>query len=217
MAARLPTRSSPATPALGESITRMGDTVPDTLEAVAWPVRTERLVLRPATTEDVEAIWCYRRLEAVSHWLPRLAPTLEGFRRHQEEPSRMAKTLVMELEGRVIGDLMLAVEDAWAQAEVADRARSTQVELGWVLHPDHAGRGLATEAVRELIRICFDDLGAHRVTASSYAGNETSWRLMERVGMRRESYGVRESLHRSGEWLDSVGYALLAEEWRASR
>jgi RimJ/RimL family protein N-acetyltransferase len=36
---------------------------------------------------------------------------------------------------------------------------------------------------------------------------------MERVGMRREIHAVRESLHRSGRWLDTVGYALLADEW----
>jgi hypothetical protein len=32
--------------------------------------------------------------------------------------------------------------------------------------------------------------------------------------MRRETYTVRESLHRSGEWLDGMEYALLADEWR---
>jgi RimJ/RimL family protein N-acetyltransferase len=37
---------------------------------------------------------------------------------------------------------------------------------------------------------------------------------MERLGMRREAHAVRESLHRSGEWLDSLTYALLAEEYR---
>jgi RimJ/RimL family protein N-acetyltransferase len=37
---------------------------------------------------------------------------------------------------------------------------------------------------------------------------------MERLGMRREEHNVRDSLHRSGEWLDGLGYALLAEEWR---
>ena len=34
--------------------------------------------------------------------------------------------------------------------------------------------------------------------------------------MRREVHTRRESLHRSGEWLDAMGYALLAEEWRGS-
>jgi RimJ/RimL family protein N-acetyltransferase len=39
---------------------------------------------------------------------------------------------------------------------------------------------------------------------------------MERVGLRRETHAVRESLHRSGRWLDVVGYALLADEWPAT-
>ena len=108
---------------------------------------------------------------------------------------------------------MLRREDAWAQRDVTDRARNTQAELGWVLDPAHAGHGYATEAVRELIRHCFEDLGVHRVVANSFLDNEPSWRLMERVGMRRELHAVRESLHRSGRWLDTVGYALLAEEW----
>ena len=68
--------------------------------------------------------------------------------------------------------------------------------------------------MRELLRVCFDELGLRRVTADCFAANEASWRLMERVGMRREVHTLRESLHRSGEWLDGLGYALLADEWR---
>jgi RimJ/RimL family protein N-acetyltransferase len=186
------------------------------LEAVSWPVRTARLQLRAATPQDAEATWAFRRLETVSHWMTRGTGTFEEYRAVFEHPPRLAKTLVVELEGRVIGDLMLAVEDAWAQAEVAEQACGVQAELGWVLHPDYAGHGYATEAVRELIRICFTDLGLRRVTANCFADNVASWRLMERVGMRRELYAVRESLHRSGKWLDGMGYALLADEWRPS-
>jgi RimJ/RimL family protein N-acetyltransferase len=83
-----------------------------------------------------------------------------------------------------------------------------------VLDPTHTGSGYATEAVRELLRYCFDELTVHRVTANCFLANDTSWRLMERVGMRRETHAVSESLHRSGRWLDTVGYALLADEWR---
>jgi len=126
------------------------------------------------------------------------------------DPASLAKTLIVELEGEVIGDLMLAVEDAWAQTEIAQQAQGALADLGWVLHPDHAGHGYATEAVRELIRLCFEDLGLRRVTANCFADNTASWRLMERVGMRRETYAVKESLHRSGEWLDTMGYGLLA-------
>jgi RimJ/RimL family protein N-acetyltransferase len=52
------------------------------------------------------------------------------------------------------------------------------------------------------------------VTAACGADTDASWRRMERVGKRREAHIVRDSLHRSGEWLDGLGYALLADEWR---
>ncbi|MDX6301395.1 MAG: hypothetical protein QOF53_2609 [Nocardioidaceae bacterium] len=183
-------------------------------DTLTWPVRTDRLALRPAAPGDLEATWEYRRLPEVSRWIPRAPATLEEYRRGFVDPAALDRTLVVELEHDVIGDMMLKVEDAWAQAEVADRARGVEAELGWVLHPAQAGRGYATEAVRALIRLCFADLGLRRVTASCFAANEGSWRLMERVGMRREQYAVRDSLHRSGEWLDGMGYALLAEECR---
>jgi RimJ/RimL family protein N-acetyltransferase len=186
------------------------------LAAVGWPVRTDRLLLRPATLADLEATWAFRQLGTVGHWLTSAAGSVEEYRAVYETPGRLDQALVVELDGVVIGDLMVRVEDGWAQHEVAEQARGVQAELGWVFDPGHGGRGYATEAVRELIRICFTDLGLRRVTANCFADNEASWRLMERVGMRRELYTVRESLHRSGEWLDGMGYALLAEEWRES-
>ncbi len=185
------------------------------LDAVAWPVRTDRLVLRRATPADVEATWAYRRLPEVGRWLSADSPTLEEYRERVGEPGRLERTLVVELAGVVIGDLMIRVEDAWAQVEVKEQARGVQAELGWVLDPGHQGKGYATEAVRALLGLCFDALGLRRVTAGCYAPNEASWRLMERVGMRCEVHTVRDSLHRSGEWVDALGYALLADEWRA--
>ncbi|GIF37183.1 GNAT family N-acetyltransferase [Actinoplanes xinjiangensis] len=185
-----------------------------TLAALSWPLRTERLSLRPATVDDTGATWHFRRRADVSNWITRAPATLEEHRSWFEAPDTLARTLLIEHGGTVVGDVMVKIEDAWAQAEIAERARGAQAELGWVLDPDHAGRGYATEAVRELLRLCFEDLGLHRVTATCFAANEASWRLMERVGMRREFHTVRDSLHRSGEWLDCLGYALLADEWK---
>lgn len=184
------------------------------LDAVGWPVRTERLVLRPATPADTEPTWRYRQLEPVSRWLTRAPRTPADYRAYFENPESLVKTLVMERDGVVIGDLMVAVGDGWAQAERAGEAHGVQAELGWVLDPAHEGHGYATEAVRELLRLCFTELGLRRVEADCFAANEPSWRLMERVGMRRESHTRRDALHRSGEWLDGMSYGLLAEEWR---
>jgi RimJ/RimL family protein N-acetyltransferase len=186
-------------------------------------LHTERLTLRPAAVEDADPTWKFRQLAEVNEWLTGCPDDIDGYRDLFTDPARLAATVVVELghdtgsgnSGEVIGDFMLRREDAWAQLEVADEARGAQAELGWVLDPAYAGHGYATEAVRELLRYCFEDLGVRRVVANCFLGNDSSWRLMERVGMRRESHAVRESLHRSGEWLDTVTYALLADEWTA--
>lgn len=185
------------------------------IAALSWPKRTERLSLRPVTAGDLEALWQIRRQESVGRWMTSASVDRRAFREVMADGDRMAKTLVIERDGVVIGDLMLAPEDAWAQSEVAEQARGVQAEIGWCLDPAAAGQGLATEAVHELIRIAFEDLGLRRLVAHAFAANEPSRRLMERVGMRAEDHRVKESLHRSGEWMDGVSYALLAEEWSA--
>jgi RimJ/RimL family protein N-acetyltransferase len=187
------------------------------LSAVPWPVRTARLVIRPATADDLDATWAFRRLPEVVEWITSDVQERETYAEMFLAPDRLASTLVVEHDGRVVGDLMVRIEDAWSQAEVRDGARGVQAELGWVLDPAYGGQGLATEAVTELVRICFEDLGLRRVTALCFADNEPSWRLMERVGLRRESHNLADSLHRSRGWLDGYGYALLADQWRASR
>ncbi|HXH79365.1 GNAT family protein [Nocardioides sp.] len=179
---------------------------------LSWPRVTERLTLRPATPDDADAMFGYRSLEHVSRWMTQL-PT-DARQWHADCDQRWPFALVICRDDKVIGDLFLKTEDAWAQAEVRDRAHDVFAEIGWCLSPAHAGQGLATEAVRELLAIAFDGLGLRRVTANCFADNEPSWRLMERVGMRREAHNVSDTLHRDGEWYDGLVYALLADEWR---
>jgi RimJ/RimL family protein N-acetyltransferase len=187
----------------------------DALETVGWPVVTPRLTLRRARVEDADALFAYRSLPEVDRWLTQRFADVEVWRAHLAEPDRLATTLVVEAAGEVVGDLYLAVRDGWAQRDVADRPHHDEAEIGWALAPQHQGHGYATEAVRALLRVCFEDLGLRRVVANAFAANEPSWRLMERLGMRREGVGVRDSLHRDLGWVDGVVYALLAEEWRA--
>jgi RimJ/RimL family protein N-acetyltransferase len=185
----------------------------DDIAALSWPKRTERLAIRPVTKDDFEALWQIRRQESVGRWMTSSSQDWDQFAEGMSDEDRMGKTLVIELDGRVVGDLMIAPEDPWAQAEVVEQAKGVQAEIGWCLDPALEGNGYATEAVRELIRLAFEELGLRRLVAQCFAANEPSWRLMERVGMRREVHNVKESLHRSGEWMDGMAYALLAEEW----
>ena len=95
------------------------------------------------------------------------------------------------------------------------QAEGVQAELGWSLRPRGDRQRLCDRGRQELLRICFDELGLRRVTADCFAANAPSYRLMERVGMRRETSSVADGLHPSGEWMGGYGYALLADEWRA--
>ena len=183
---------------------------------LAWPKRTERLTLRLLEDADVEALWRIRSQPVVAEWMTSLSADLEAFREAMREPFRIQSTIVVEVDGTVIGDLMIRVEDPWAQTEVKQSAAGKQAELGWCFDPDFQGRGYATEGVVELLRISFGELRLHRVIANCFADNAPSWRIMEKVGMRREAHNVRDSLHRQRGWCDGFTYALLADEYAAA-
>lgn len=182
-----------------------------------WPLRTDRLEIRACTPDDLGAVWEYRRLPDVNRWLGPAPQTREAFDELYLDPDRLATTLVITRTDDdavvIIGDIMLKVGDAWAQREVIDQARGVEAELGWCLAPEYSRRGYANEAVRAVIDLCFGTLGLRRVHAGCFAANEPSWKLMERLGMRREEFSRKTALHRSGEWMDGMNYGILAEEW----
>jgi RimJ/RimL family protein N-acetyltransferase len=181
------------------------------LDDVTWPVTTERLSFRPSTADDAAAFFAYRSRPEVSDWLPRLALEESVVAERFTDEEFRKRTLVVEVDGRVVGDLYLHLGDSWAHAEAGEAPG--QAEIGWALDPAYQGRGLAREAVRALLDLCFTGLGLRRVTAICFADNTASWRLMEKLGMRREAHTVKDALHRDRGWLDGYTYALLAEEW----
>jgi RimJ/RimL family protein N-acetyltransferase len=189
--------------------------VSPSLDDVDWPVRTDRLLLRRSTPADFEATWAYRSDPAVADWLTRLPDSRAQYQEWYASPQMQDTRVVVEHDGALVGELHLEVKDGWAQVEVQDRAVGCEAEIGWVLAPEHQGQGYGTEAVAALLSICFEQLGVRRVTAGCFTDNVPSWRLMERLGMRREAHSRRDGLHRTRGWLDGYEYALLAEEWAA--
>lgn len=188
-----------------------------TLDDIAWPRRTERLLIRRATAGDVAARWAFRRLPEVAEWL-RTAWTDEAtFAGWATDPANLADQLVVQVDGTVVGDAMVQLRSPWAQTEVAEQAEDVEALLAWNLDPSVQGRGYATELAEELLVITFDELGLRRVVAELFADNRPSRRLMERIGMRLENHNLRDTLHRERGWLDGMAYALLADEWRERR
>ena len=190
--------------------------MPLTLDDVDWPLRTDRLLIRRIRPEDAEATFRYRSDPAFGQWATSLPDDLDAWRRRYTDPEFLGAILAAERDGEVVGDLMVLVHDAYAQREVADHAVQVEAEIGWGIAPEHQGQGLATEAGRALLELCFDTLGLRRVLASTFEANEASWRVVERLGMRLESRTRKAGLHRDHGWSDERVYALLAEEWAGS-
>jgi ribosomal-protein-alanine N-acetyltransferase len=86
-------------------------------------------------------------------------------------------------------------------------------EIGWAIGRPHQGRGYATEAARALVAYAFETLRCHRVIATCQPENPASWRVMEKLGMRREAHFRQCLLQDTGEWWDEYFYALLAGEY----
>lgn len=183
------------------------------LDDLAWPVRTERLTLRQPVPGDAEAIYAYRRLPEVAEWLTFLPADLASFTERFESEEWRSAALVVERDGVVAGELSIRRQDGWSQQEVVEQAAGVEAEIGWVVAPAYQSRGYGTEIARAALAICFESLGVRRVTAGCFVANEPSWRIMEKIGMRREYASLRDGLHRTRGWLDGYEYAILADEW----
>ena len=176
-------------------------------------VETDRLLLRPFTRADLPALFAYQSRPDVTRYLLWDARTEDQVREALEkkiaataivsEGDLIALALELKETGALIGDFTL---------ELDDREHACG-ELGYIIHPDHHGRGYATEGGRAILSIAFDDLGLHRVIGRCEPRNEASARVLEKLGMRREAHFVENEFIK-GEWQSEAVYAILDREWR---
>lgn len=185
-----------------------------TLADLDWPQRTERLLIRPCHEGDAEALYALRTRPEIATWAYSVPTDLDGWRERFRDPSIAPHLLTVELDGQVVGELMVHVRDGDAQKEVRDAASATEAELGWLIAPEHQGQGLGTEAGQALLDLSFGSLGLRRVVASTFEANQASRRVAEKLGMRLETRSRRDTLHRDHGWIDRCVYALLADEHR---
>lgn len=89
-------------------------------------------------------------------------------------------------------------------------------EIGYFLQKNARGRGIATEALRLLTDLGMRAVGLNRMWATCDAANEGSWRLLERVGYKREGHLRSERRNPQGNLRDTFVYGMLAREWQSS-
>lgn len=178
-----------------------------------YPILTPRLALRPHRADDLDDLLEFHSDPEVVRFLPwplrdreatnaALTPKLD-----QGTLTEPGQWLVLAVESRetktVIGEVLLK----WASAE------HKQGELGFVLGRAHQGRGYAAEAAAEMLRLGFEDLGLHRITAVCVEDNESSARLLRRLGFAQEGR-LADNVWFKGGWATQLLFALTEEDWR---
>jgi RimJ/RimL family protein N-acetyltransferase len=178
------------------------------------PLETERLVLRKYDAKDLSDIvvyssgsdfWLVRNLD----WKPNLDDARTYWEKQceiepEDDPPWLALVIELKDQEKVIGNTGIGV------IAIGEDRQGT---IGWLLGSAYEGLGYATEAAEALLKYGFLEMNLHRISARTALDNIRSWRVMERLGMRREAH-FRQSHIIKGAWRDEVMYAILAEEWR---
>jgi len=152
----------------------------------------------PYTREYVEML--VAMFSDPSYWEtghPGLPPTGNG--------AGLLQIFAIVLEGRVIGEVALNQRDQ-------DRPNE-RVELAYTLSRRHWNKGLTTEAARAVTDWAFQTYSFNRMYAWSDPRNTGSWRVLEKLGMKREGQ-LRSHLKWNEEFRDQLYYGILREEWR---
>lgn len=157
---------------------------------------SDRVTLRPLEDDDAEAVLDLYSRPEVQRWIGngRTMVGLEEARAlvERRRASRLPDPMgiwVIDLEDRMVGMLLLKPIPISGTPLAADPRNpdflleSPDVEIGWHLHPDVWGRGVATESARRVL----DHARQHHLTevvAVTHPDNSASRRVATRLGMR---------------------------------
>lgn len=178
-----------------------------------YPIETPRLLLRPHRLDDVDDLVPFHSDPEVVRYIPwpvrdreATAAALEA-KLHQDALTAPGQWLVLAVEERasatVIGEVLLK----WTSAD--DR----QGEVGYAFSRTYQRQGYASEAVARMLRLGFEDLELHRITAVVVDENEPSARLLRRLGFVEEGRFVEATMFK-GAWTTERVFALLEDAWR---
>ena len=174
-------------------------------------LKTERLILRPLRMRDAEDLFAYAQDPEVSRhvlwdthesiWDSRrfLRGAIRQYRRGQ--PGSFA--IVLKDSGRMIGTIGFM----WINVDYKSG------EVGYSLGREYWNKGIMTEALREVVRFGFEDLGLNRIEAQHEVSNPASGKVMAHVGMQFEGI-LRQRIRNKGCYADVALYAILRGDQR---
>lgn len=168
-----------------------------------------RIVLRPHRASDVDALYAlFSDPQVTRHWSfpswTRPAQALDYLDlRRSLVPPAVYCWVIADAADALIGTLTLFVL----------HGEPRRGELGYALSPAQQGRGLAGEALRLALEHAFTTLDLERIEADVDPRNEPSWRLLERIGFRREAL-LHDRCRSGNEVGDAAIYGLARVDWR---
>ena len=143
-------------------------------------IETNRLILRPWQSEDAEELYKYAKdpqIGPIAGWQPHTSVenSLEIIRTVLSAPETYA--VVLKEINKPIGSIGIMFKYN-GNAPMSD----TEAEIGYWIGVPYWGQGLIPEAVRELQRRCFEDLGCTGIWCGYYDGNTKSKRAQDKCG-----------------------------------
>jgi ribosomal-protein-alanine N-acetyltransferase len=168
---------------------------------------TPRLHLRNITPEDASEVFFLRSDAQVMQFLDRTpagsveeaAQFIQNCIALEKAGDAVTWAITLKTHPELIGTITL-----WNIQKQHYRA-----EIGYVLHPDHQGKGLMQEAMTTVLDYGFNKMHLHSIEANVNPANTASIKLLERNNFIREGY-FRENYFFNGKFLDSAIYSLLA-------
>ena len=134
--------------------------------------------------------------------LEEASKVVESFQSTYENKRGIRWGIVLKDTGDFVGTLGLNNLSTW----------SKKAEIGFELHPSHWNKGIASEAVKEVLRYSFENLELFRIGAVTYPQNDPSIHLLNRLGFTKEGL-LRGYLYQNNQSHDSLIFSLLSTEW----
>lgn len=177
-------------------------------------IETERLILREYVESDWEQVHLYSSDPEVSRymiWGPNTEQDTKAFvvrvlNKQKEKPrTEYELAVVLKATGKVVGGIGLRLRNE----------RKKDADIGYCFHRDMWGKGVGSEAAAAMLKLGFEHFGLHRIWATCDVENPGSAGVMRKNGMKEEAHFRRDELIK-GQWRDTLLYAILEDEWRAS-
>lgn len=178
---------------------------------------TERLLLRLWRSSDRAEFLRNLNSEAVMRWLggPQdaafYAVSFDRIEGYQRDFGHTLWIVERKGDGAVLGFCGLKRVNSPGAPNPGD------FEIGWRLREDCWGEGIAKEAAIASLDLAFGRFDAPHVVAFTVAGNESSWGLMQRLGMRRRADLDYTDSRFGPELNPTIVYRIEAADWPAAR